>query len=552
MILYQPNFRFSNKLKERKKPMLNSLIGLLGFQMSTAVLVVTILGCLIVGAVVGVFVFRAIVSKKINNAKNSAKSIIEDAHLEAKTILKEASLSAQEESLKIKTETENELKERRIEIEKLNNRFLQREEFINNREQSLDKKNDALESFKEKLEAQEKQIVEKQNEIAKIQEEASKELQRIAGLTKEEAKSALIAQITDEAKYDAAVKLKEIEQEMNDNAHKYATEIISNAIQKYSADLTSEATVTTVTLPSDDMKGRLIGREGRNIKALEQATGIDIIIDDTPEAIVLSGFDPIRREIARIAITKLIQDGRIHPARIEETVTKTRRDIEHDIKEAGESAILETGVIGLHPELVKTLGRLKYRTSYGQNVLRHAVEVSFIAGMLASELGCDEMVAKRGGLLHDIGKAVDHEVEGTHVSIGVQLARKYKENDKVINCIEAHHGDVEFACIEAILVQAADTISSARPGARRESIENYVKRLEKLEQISSSFSGVEKAFAIQAGREIRIIVKPEEVTDQQAIILARDIAKKIESELEYPGQIKVNVIRESRVVDYAK
>ncbi len=532
--------------------MLNHLVGMLGFQMGTAVLIVTVLGCVAIGAVVGIFVFKTIIKKKINNAKDSASSIIDNAHLEAKTILKEARLSAQEESLKIKTDTENELKERRIEIEKLNNRFLQREEFINNREQNLDKKNEALENFKEKLENQEKKLILEQERLQKKDAEILLELQKVAGLTKEEAKERLITQITDEAKRDAVVKLREIEQETKDNAHKLATEIISNAIQKYSADLTSETTVTTVVLPNDDMKGRLIGREGRNIKALEQATGIDLIIDDTPEAIVLSGFDPIRREVARIAITKLIQDGRIHPARIEETVSKTRRDIEHEIKEAGESAVLETGVIGLHPELVKTLGRLKYRTSYGQNVLKHSIEVSFIAGMLASELGCDEMVAKRGGLLHDLGKAVDHEVEGTHVSIGTQLARKYKENNKVINCIEAHHGDVEFSCVEAVLVQAADTISSARPGARRESIENYVKRLEKLELIASSFNGVEKAFAIQAGREIRIIVRPEAISDDESLILAKDIAQKIEKEMEYPGQIKVNVIRELRAVEYAK
>ncbi len=532
--------------------MLNSLVGLLGFQMSTAVLVVTILGCIIVGAVAGIFVFRAIVIKKINKAKNSASSIIEDANLEAKAIIKEARLSAQEESLKIKTDTENELKERRVEIEKLNNRFLQREEFINNREQSLEKKNDALESFKEKLDNQEKKLNARQEELDKKNAEIIKELEKVAGLTKEEAKDRLVAQITDEAKHDSALKLREIEQDLKDNSHKLATEIISNAIQKYSADLTSETTVSTIDLPNDDMKGRLIGREGRNIKAIEMATGVDLIIDDTPETIVISGFDPIRREVARIAITKLIQDGRIHPARIEETVAKTRKDIEHEIKEAGEAAVLETGIIGLHPELVKTLGRLKYRTSYGQNVLKHSIEVSFIAGMLAAELGCDEMIAKRGGLLHDIGKAVDHEVEGTHVTIGTQLARKYKENDKVINCIEAHHGDVEFNCVEAVLVQAADTISSARPGARRESIENYVKRLEKLEQIASSFDGVEKAYAIQAGREIRVIVKPDSISDEQSVMLARDIAKRIEAEMEYPGQIKVNVIREFRSVDFAK
>ena len=533
--------------------MLNTMnIALLGFQMAPAIFIVALLGCLILGAGAGILLYKVIVNKKINNAKNSASQIIEDAHLEAKTIQKEARLSAQEESIKIKTETENELKERRIEIEKLNNRFLQREEFINNREQSLEKKNENLEKFKEKLEAKEKSLAQQENDLQVKQGEITKELERVANLTQEQAKQTLIQQITDEAKHDAAILIKEIEQEARDNAHKTATEIISNAIQKYSADLTSEATVTTVTLPSDDMKGRLIGREGRNIKALETATGVDLIIDDTPEAIVLSGFDPIRREIARISINKLIQDGRIHPARIEEIVSKTRRDMEHEIKEAGESAVLEAGIIGLHPELVKNLGRLKYRTSYGQNVLKHSIEVAYLASMMAAELGCDEKVARRGGLLHDIGKAVDHEVEGTHVSIGTQLARKFKENEKVINCIEAHHGDVEFTCIEAMLVQAADAISSARPGARRESLESYVHRLEKLEEIASSFKGVEKAYAIQAGREIRIAVKPDEISDEQTIILARDIAKRIEEEMEYPGQIKVNVIRELRSVDFAK
>ena len=525
--------------------MLNAMnIGLLGFEMNTAVFIVSLLGCLIIGAVVGIFIFKAVVVKKINIAKNSASKIVEDAHLEAKTILKEAKLSAQETAIKIKTDTENELKERRNEIEKLNDRFLQREEFINNREQSLEKKNDNLEKFKEKLESKEKLIAQKETELEQKEEAVTKELEKIAGLTKEQAKQSLIKQITDEAKHDSVKMVKEIEQEAKENAHKTATEIICNAIQKYSADLTSEVTVTTVPLPNDDMKGRLIGREGRNIKALETATGINLIIDDTPEAIVLSGFDPIRREVARIAITKLIQDGRIHPARIEEVVSKTQRDIEHEIKEAGEAAVLETGIVGLHPELIKTLGRLKYRTSYGQNVLKHSIEVSFLAGMMAAELGCDEMIARRGGLLHDIGKALDHEMEGTHVSIGVQL--------KVINCIEAHHGDVEFTCVEAMLVQAADAISSSRPGARRESLESYVRRLEKLEEIASSFKGVEKAYAVQAGREIRIAVKPEEISDDDTAILARDIAKRIEEEMEYPGTIKVNVIRELRSVDYAK
>lgn len=530
----------------------NSLIGLLGFNIEVATLVIVIIGACAVGGGFCWGIIYLYQKNKKQKAKETAQTIVENAKIEAKTIIKEARLSAQEEALKLKTKAENELHDRRAEIEKLNNAFIQREEFINTREQNLEKKNETLENMKAKLEDSEKRLNEQQKQLNDKLTAAQAELQKIAGLSKEQAKEMLIEQITNEAKYDASVKLKEIEQEYRDNEQKLATEIITNAIQKYSADLTSEATVTTIDLPNDEMKGRLIGREGRNIKALESATGIDIIIDDTPEAIVLSGFDPIRREVARIAITKLIQDGRIQPARIEETVAKTRKDIEHEIKDAGENAVLETGIMGLHPELVKVLGRLKYRTSYGQNVLKHSIEVSFIAGMLAAELGCDELVAKRGGLLHDIGKAMDHEVEGTHVSIGVQLAKKYKENEKVINCIEAHHGDVEFSCPEAVLVQAADVISSARPGARRESIENYVKRLEKLETIATSFDGVEKAYAIQAGREVRIIVKPEDIDDGGAIVLVRDIAKKIEAEMEYPGQIKVSVIRETRSVDYAK
>ena len=530
----------------------NINIGLLGFQMNTGLWIAISIIAVILGAVLGIFVFKVVINKKLNNAKTSASKIVEDAHLEAKAIIKESKLSAQEEAIKIKAETEAEIKERRIEIEKLNNRILQREEFINNREQSLEKKNENLENLKEKLDNRDKNLTQKETDIQEQYKNILKELERVSGLSKNEAKAMLIEQITDEAKRDAAVMVKEIEQEAKDNAHKTATEIISNAIQKYSADLTSEMTVSTVQLPNDDMKGRLIGREGRNIKALETATGVDLIIDDTPEAIVLSSFDPIRREIARISIIKLIQDGRIQPARIEEIVAKTRRDIEHEIKEAGEEAVLETGIIGLHPELIKILGRLKYRTSYGQNVLRHSIEVAFLARMMAAELGCDEEIAKRGGLLHDVGKALDHETEGTHVAIGTQLAKKYKENEKVINCIEAHHGDVEFSCVEAMLVQAADAISSARPGARRESLENYVKRLEKLETIAASFKGVEKAYAIQAGREIRIAVKPEVLNDSDTLMLARDIAKKIEEEMEYPGTIKVNVIRELRSVEFAK
>jgi len=527
-------------------------VGLLGLQMNTAIFALIIVLCAILGAVVGILLYRVVFLRKINNAKYSASKIIEDAHLEAKTIQKEAKLSAQEESLKIKTETDLELKNRRNEIEKLNNRYLQREEFINNREQSLDTKNENLEKFREKLESKEKSLASLSEEVAKKIEQADKILERNAKMSREEAKQQLIQQITDEAKHEANVLVKQITDEARDNAHKTATEIICTAIQKYSADLTSETTITTINLPNEEMKGRLIGREGRNIKALEQATGIDLIIDDTPEVIVVSGFDPIRREVARVAITKLMQDGRIHPGRIEEIVAKTRKDIEHEIREAGESAVLEAGIIGLHSELVRIMGRLKYRTSYGQNVLKHSIEVAYLASIMAAELGCDEDIARRGGFLHDIGKAVDHEQEGTHVSIGVQLARKYKENNKVINCIEAHHGDVEFTCLEAMLVQAADAISSSRPGARRESLENYIHRLEKLEEIANSFKGVDKAYAIQAGREIRIAVKPELISDADMDILSRDIAKAIEDQLEYPGIIKVNVIREMRSVNFAK
>lgn len=527
-------------------------LGLLGLQMNTAIFVLLIALAVIIGAAAGILLFRVVFLKKINTAKCSASKIIEDAHLEAKTIQKEARLTAQEESLKIKAETETELKLRRSEIEKLNNRYLQREEFINNREQSLDTKNENLEKFKEKLEAKEKALVVRADEITAQKIEADKLLERNARMSQEEARQMLVQQMTEQAKHDANIAVKQITDAAKDNAHKVATEIICNAIQKYSADLTSEATITTIELPNDELKGRLIGREGRNIKALEQATGIDLIIDDTPEVIVVSGFDPIRREVARIAINKLIQDGRIHPGRIEEIVSKTRKDLDNDIREAGEAAVMEVGIMGLHSELVKTMGRLKYRTSYGQNVLKHSIEVAYLAGMMAAELGCDEKIAKRGGFLHDIGKAVDYQQEGTHVSLGVALARKYKENDKVINCIEAHHGDVEFTCLEAMLVQAADAISSSRPGARRESLESYIHRLQKLEDIANSFKGVDKAFAIQAGREIRVAVKPEVISDTDMDILSRDIAKAIEEQMEYPGVIKVNVIREKRSVNFAK
>ena len=527
-------------------------VGLLGFQINILPFIFVLIGSLAVGAVASIFVYRAVITKKLENANKNAKQIVNEALQEAKTIQKEAKLTAQEDAIKIKADAEQELKARRIEIEKLNDRILQREEFINSKEQTLEKKNEAVEQYKTKLENKEKELNDKTAELDKKQNDIIKELEKVAKLTREEALARLTNEIKDEARMQAAMDIRNIEQEAKDNAYKKAQEIISMSIQKYAADVTSESTVTTVSLPNDEMKGRLIGREGRNIKAIENATGIDLIIDDTPEAIVLSGFDPIRREIARISIQKLMQDGRIHPARIEETVNKVERDIDIQIKEAGENAVITAKVHGLHNELVKTLGRLKYRTSYGQNVLKHSIEVSHLAGMMASELGCDEKIARRGGLLHDLGKALDHEKDGTHVSIGVELAKKYKENANVINCIEAHHGDVEFKCVEAVLVQAADIISSSRPGARRESLDNYVKRLQKLEEISMSFKGVEKAFAIQAGREVRIIVRPEQITDEDAMYLAKDIAKRIEQEMEYPGQIKVNVIRESRAIEYAK
>ncbi len=529
-----------------------NIIGLLGVSIEVLPLVLIILLCIIVGAGVGILIYRMIVIKKVNKARMTANNIIEEANRNAKSIQKEAMLSAQEEVLKLKNDTEAELKVRRAEMDKMNDRFLQREEFINRKEQSLEKRSDNLDEFKQSLDERDKNLKRKTEEIEQKQKDIIHELEKVANMSQKDAKAQLITQVTDEAKLEATTTLKAIEQQTKDDAKKIATDIITQAIQQYSADVTSESTVSTVTLPNDDMKGRLIGREGRNIKAIENATGVDLIIDDTPEAIVLSCFDPIRREVARIAIQKLMQDGRIHPARIEETVKKVEKDIEQEIKEAGENTVMELGINNLHPELIKTLGRLKYRTSYGQNVLKHSEEVASIASKMAVELGLDEQVAKRGGLLHDIGKALDFQQEGTHVSIGVELAKKYKENEKVVNCIEAHHGDVEFRCPEAVLVQAADVISSARPGARRESLDNYVKRLEKIESICNSFKGVEKSYAIQAGREVRIIVRPEQITDAQSLVLAHDIAQKIQNEMEYPGQIKVNVIREYRATDYAK
>ena len=515
-------------------------------------LIAIIIGSIVVGVAGGIFTAKFINSKKIASSKASANKIIEEAYAEAKAIKKEAVLETKDEVHKLRVEAEQEVKERRMEVQKLEERVLTREEVIVKKEEAIDKKQEAIERAKEDLERKNKEIDNAKTEINALRESIKEELSKVAGLTKEEAKKSLIDACEEEAKLEAAKTVREIEQEARDNANKKAKEIITLAIQKCAADHTQEVTVSVVTIPSDDIKGRIIGREGRNIRALEQATGVELIIDDTPETITLSGFDPVRREVARIALEKLIFDGRIHPARIEELVEKVQRDMDQTIKEAGENAAYTAGVHGLHPELVKVLGRLKYRTSYGQNCLNHSLEVSYIAGLMAAELGADVKVAKRGGLLHDIGKAVDHEMEGTHVTIGVDLAKKYKENQAVIHCIEAHHGGVEYKSIEAILVQAADAISSARPGARRETIENYIKRLENLEAIANGFGGVEKSYAIQAGREIRVIVKPEEVDDSKCLFLAKDIAKKIEGELDYPGQIKVNVIRETRSTEYAK
>ena len=508
--------------------------------------------CVLIAVPAGMFLNSVISKKKADKNKATAANIIQEALAEAKTVKKEAVLEAKDEVLKLKNECDAELKERRAEIQKAENRIVQREDFITKREMMLDSKIESIEHMKLQLENKEQEIDKAIAEQNKVTEQIVAELEKVAGLSKEDAKNQLIAKFEDEAKKDAAVIVRNIEQTAKDEADKKAKDIITLAIQKCAADHTSEVTVSSVTLPSDEMKGRIIGREGRNIRALENATGVDLIIDDTPEAVVLSSFDPVRREIARISLEKLILDGRIHPTRIEEMVEKVTRDMEVTIKEAGESAAFDAGINGLHPELIKVLGRLKYRTSYGQNVLKHSLEVSYLAGLMAAELGANVNVAKRGGLLHDIGKAVDHEVEGTHVTIGVDLAKKYKENKEVIHCIAAHHGDCEFESLEAILVQAADAISSSRPGARRESLETYIKRLQKLEEIANSFKGVDKSFAIQAGREVRIVVKPNEVNDDEALFMAKDIAQKIEKEMEYPGTIKVNVIRETRSVEYAK
>ena len=507
---------------------------------------------LVIGSGIGYLINYLYNQKKLQDSKLNANRIIEDAYSEAKIVKREALQEAKEEVFKIRQDMDNEVKSRRNEISKMEERVFNKEEILSKREEVLEKKQEHIDTIKDTLEKKQKEIENLKIETEQVKADAIKELSRISGITPEQAKNELLQAYEDEAKADALKLARDIEQDAKDNAEKKAKEIITLAIQKCAADHAQDVTVSVVPIPNEDIKGRIIGREGRNIRTLEQVTGIELIIDDTPDAITLSGFDPVRREIARIALEKLIMDGRIHPARIEELVDKVKKDMDITIKEAGENAVFSVGIHNLHPELVKILGRLKYRTSYGQNCLLHSIEVANLAGLMAAELGADVQVAKRGGLLHDIGKAVDQEYEGTHVTIGVDLAKKYKESKAVIHCIEAHHGDVSFNSIEAILVQAADAISSARPGARRESLENYIKRLEALEAIANDFKGVEKSYAIQAGREIRIIVKPEEVDDDKASYLAKEIAKKVESELEYPGQIKVNVIREVRKTEIAK
>lgn len=519
---------------------------------SSILVVILPILALILGCAGGYFLNRVIVGKKVQDSKDQANKILEDAYAQAKNIKQQNIKQTNDEISILKSTFEEENRQRREEARRSEERIAQRENSLEKREELLDKKLEAIDIQKEKLVTKEQELDQRFIQTDELKSQIIKKLEEVATYTKEQAKAEIVERYTQEAKIEATKYIKEVEDQAKDEANKIARNIVTLAIQKCAVDQASEATVSVVTLPSEEMKGRIIGREGRNIRALEAATGIDLIVDDTPEAITLSGFDPIRREIARISLEKLIMDGRIHPARIEELVNKVRKDVEQTIKDAGENACFDADIHNLHPELVKTLGRLKYRTSYGQNVLNHSLEVAYIAGMLATEIGANAKVAKRAGLLHDIGKAVDFEVDGTHVSIGVELARKYKESEAVIHCIQAHHNDIEPQTIEAVLVQAADTISSARPGARRESLENYVKRLENLEKIATSFAGIDSAFAIQAGREVRVMVKPEQVSDEQAQVLARDIAKKIESEMEYPGQIKINVIRESRFFDTAK
>ena len=512
-------------------------------------IIIAVAATLVITAPVSAFIATAyrkkVVEGKIGSAEEKAREIIDEALKTAETKKREGLLEIKEESIRTKNELDKEIKERRAEAQRYERRVQQKEE-------NIDKKAEAIERKEASLQAKEENLNKQKEEIAKLNEERVQELERISGVTSEQAKENLLKIVEDEVKHETAVMIKDLEAKAKEEADKKAKELVVTAIQKCAADHVSETTISVVQLPSDEMKGRIIGREGRNIRTLETMTGVDLIIDDTPEAVILSGFDPIRREVARIALEKLILDGRIHPARIEEMVEKAQREVETMIKEEGENATLEVGVHGIHPELVRLLGKMKFRTSYGQNALKHSIEVAIISGLLAAEMGLDVRVAKRAGLLHDIGKAVDHEMEGSHIQLGVELCRKYKESAIVINAVESHHGDVEATSLIACIVQAADTISAARPGARRETLETYTSRLKQLEDITNNFKGVDKSFAIQAGREIRVMVVPEQITDADMVLLARDISKKIEAELEYPGQIKVNVIRESRVIDYAK
>lgn len=512
-------------------------------------IVIAVVITFIVTAVLTYFITTAyhknVANAKIGNAEDRAREIIDEAVKTAETKKREAMLEAKEESIRVKNDLDKEVKERRAEIQRSERRVVQKEE-------NLDKKLESIERREAGFAAKEEEINKQKAQIAKLNEERLQELERISGLTSEQAKEYLLKTVEEDVKLDTAKLIKEMENKAKEEAEKKAKDYVVTAIQKCAADHVAETTISVVQLPNDEMKGRIIGREGRNIRTLETMTGVDLIIDDTPEAVILSGFDPIRREVARIALEKLIVDGRIHPARIEEMVEKAQKEVETMIREEGEATTLEVGVHGMHPELVRLLGRMKFRTSYGQNALKHSIEVAQLSGLLAAEIGVDVRTAKRAGLLHDIGKSVDHDMEGSHIQIGVDLCRKYKESPIIINAVEAHHGDVEPESLIACIVQAADTISAARPGARRETLDTYTNRLKQLEDISNGFKGVEKSFAIQAGREIRIMVVPEQISDADMVLLARNIAKQIESELEYPGQIKVNVIRESRVTDFAK
>ena len=510
-----------------------------------AVAAVLVIAAAIISHLVTVSNMRKNAESKIGNAENKAREIIDDAVKTAEAKKKESLLEIKEESIRTKNELEKETKERRAELQRYEKRVLSKEE-------SLDKKSDAIERREAAYTAKEEQLRQRETKVEALSKQRVQELERISGLTSEQAKEYLLKTVEDDVKHDTAKMIKELETQAKEEADKKAREYVVTAIQRCAADHVAETTISVVQLPSDEMKGRIIGREGRNIRTLETMTGVELIIDDTPEAVVLSGFDPIRREVARIALEKLIVDGRIHPARIEEMVEKAQKEVEIMIKEEGEAATLEVGVHGIHPELVRLLGKMKFRTSYGQNALKHSIEVAQLSGLLAAELGLDVRMAKRAGLLHDIGKAVDHEMEGSHIQLGVELCRKYRESPTVINAVESHHGDVEPQSLIACIVQASDTISAARPGARRETLETYTSRLKQLEDITNNFKGVDKSFAIQAGREIRVMVVPDQITDSDMVLLARDISKQIEAELEYPGQIKVNVIRESRVIDYAK